>query len=78
MLGAGVLVVGVLLPILGKYYRRHPQRFDQVQDFSFALIFVLIGVILFFNGWKLTPELLFTQWLLVESAICWIIKDIYK
>lgn len=77
-LGISLGAIGILLPILGSRYRQHPQRFDLIQDCIFAIGFILVGMLLFFQGWRLDPALQFAQWVLIESIIYWVIKDIYS
>lgn len=73
----GIAFLGLLLPVVGRR-RQHARRFDMIQNYIFAVIFILIGAILFFNGLRLDPVLQLTTWLLIESVIYWIFKDLNR
>jgi len=77
-LGIGLVVMGIALPVLGNRCRQHPRRFDLIQDCIFGIGFIVVGGILFIHGWRFTLLWQFAQWILVESVIYWVIKDISR
>lgn len=46
-----------------------------IQDIFLGLVYVLCGLILFWQGWRLDPILQFVQMLLTGSVIYLLIKD---
>lgn len=79
-LGISLIVVGILLPVLGIRYRDYSQHFDKIQDWIFAILLILVGVVLFVYGgvFEYRIVLVLAQWILVESTVYWIVKDIFK
>lgn len=68
-IGLVLALFGLLLPFLGTVFGR-PFRADNLtQDITFALVYILAGLILFFQGWRLDPILQITQLLLAGTAI---------
>ena len=49
-LGISLGIVGILLPVIRNRYRQHSHRFDKVQDWSLAIVFILVGIVFYFLG----------------------------
>lgn len=81
-LGIVLMLLGIFLPILGlvSLLRTAPQRDIQVLtlaiDIILGLVYIICGLILIYNGWRLDPILAFVQFLLTVSTIYWIGKDL--
>lgn len=73
LLGIALVVLGLFLMIMRG--RESSQASYSGQDLPLAVIYLVAGFILFFQGWRLDPILQFVQALLVGSIIYRVIKD---
>lgn len=77
ILGILLAIFGLGLVPLGLSFRRPFRLGNLVQDVALALVYLLCGFILLFQGWRLDPILQFGQLLLALAAIYLTIKDIF-
>jgi hypothetical protein len=78
LLGILLALFGLLLVPLGLSFRRPFRIGNLLQDILLALVCLLCGFILIFQGWRLDPILQFGQLLLIVSVIYLVIKDIFS
>ncbi len=78
LLGFFLALFGLLLVPLGLSFRRPFRIRNLFQDILLALVCLLCGFILIFQGWRLNPILQFGQILLIVSIIYLSIKDIFS
>lgn len=78
LLGALLALFGLLLVPLGLSFRRPFRKGNLFQDILLALVCLLCGFVLIFQGWRLDPILQFGQFLLTVSFIYLVIKDIFS
>ena len=75
LLGLMLVLLGLSL-VLGGLVR--PFRVSRlIQNLVLAVVYLLAGLILFLQGWRLDPILQFTQLLLIGSSIYWVVKDAF-
>lgn len=75
--GLGLIFIGLFIPVLGMIYRVRPRLQDRIQDLVFAILYLLIGTVTFFIGWRLDPVLQVIHVLLIELSIYLLAKDIF-
>lgn len=78
LLGCFLALFGLLLLPLGLAFRRPFRIRNLFQDILLALVCLLEGFILIFQGWRLDPILQFGQILITVSVIYLVIKDIFS
>ena len=78
ILGIVLILFGILLISLGLLLRRPFQVENLIQDSVLASVYLLCGLILFFQGWRLAPILQFGQILLTVSSMYLIAKDMFR
>ncbi|MEW5860273.1 MAG: Ycf66 family protein [Cyanobacteriota bacterium] len=78
ILGILLALLGVLLIPLGLLLRRPFRVENLIQDSVLASVYLLCGLILFLQGWRLDPILQFGQLLLTVSSMYLIAKDIFR
>ena len=78
ILGIVMILFGILLVSLGLLLRRPFQVENLIQDSVLASVYLLCGLILFFQGWRLDPILQFGQILLTVSSMYLIAKDMFR
>lgn len=78
ILGIVLILFGLLLISLGLLLRRPFRVENLIQDSVLASVYLLCGLILFFQGWRLDPILQFGQILLTVSSMYLIAKDIFR
>jgi thiol:disulfide interchange protein len=71
-------ILGLGLVPLGLSFRRPFRLGNLFQDIVLALVYLLCGFILLFQGWRLDPILQFGQVLLTLATIFLTIKDIFS
>lgn len=77
-LGIFLALFGLLLVPIGLSFRRPFRIGNLCQDILLALVYLLCGFILTFQGWRLDPILQLNQFLLIVSVIYLVIKDIFS
>lgn len=75
-LGILLLLLSISLLPLGLLLRKPFRVENLIQDIVFAIVYILCGFILLFQGWRLDPILQICQFLLIVSTVYWTIKDI--
>lgn len=75
ILGIVLALLGLSLVPLGLVLRQPFNPLNLIQDIFLGLVYVLCGLILFLQGWRLDPILQFVQLLLTGAAIYLVIKD---
>ncbi|MBD1838639.1 hypothetical protein H6F78_09720 [Coleofasciculus sp. FACHB-64] len=78
ILGIVLTLFGLFLISLGILLRRPFRVENLIQDSVLASVYLLCGLILFFQGWRLDPILQFGQILLTVSSMYLIAKDIFR
>jgi uncharacterized membrane protein SirB2 len=68
LLGLSLIVAGVIRPFRAS---------NLIQNLALAVVYLLAGLILLTQGWRLDPILQFTQLLLIGSSIYWVAKDVF-
>lgn len=75
ILGIVLALIGLSLVPLRLVLRQPFNPLNLIQDIFLGLVYVLCGLILFWQGWRLDPILQFVQVLLTGSVIYLVIKD---
>ncbi|MBW4694433.1 MAG: Ycf66 family protein [Lyngbya sp. HA4199-MV5] len=75
LLGVALALLGLSLFIVGAI--RPFRAGSLVQNLVLAVVYLLAGFILFFQGWRLDPILQFTQLLLIGSSAYWVVKELF-
>jgi hypothetical protein len=77
LIGILLLILGASIVPLGLLIRKPFRVANLVQNVVLAPVYLFCGLILFLQGWRLDPILLFGEFLLILSSFYWVIKDIF-
>src|SRR6476469_2885198 len=82
LLGIVLVVLGIILPLLSLVVLiRNPRRTENLlgfcQDIFLGAVYLLVGGILFFQGWRQDPILQFSQFLLTVAIAYLSLKDLF-
>lgn len=73
LLGLALVLLSVFLLI--KQGGQPSPAIHPVQNLALTLVYLITGLILLFQGWRLDPILQVSQLLLIGSNIFWVVND---
>ena len=73
LLGVALVLLGLSLIVVSAI--RPFRASNLIQNLALAVVYLLAGLILFTQGWRLDPILQVSQLLLIGSSIYWVVKD---